>query len=128
MYSPTAMKNAYQAVKEMKMPFKSAARQFGIPQTTLRDRVLGRIDPETTSSGPQSLLSQYEEAIFVEHIKGMAQLGYGYSRSELIDQASYYATFLGKRDKEHPLSDRWYRSFMARWPELKIKTKGTCEL
>ncbi|XP_045188616.2 uncharacterized protein LOC123546428 [Mercenaria mercenaria] len=119
MYSPTAMTNAYQAVREMRLPVKTAARQYGVPQTTLRDRVLGRIDPETTSSGPQALLSQHEEAVFVEHIKAMAQLGYGYSRSELIDQASNYAVFLGKRDQEHPLSDRWYRSFMDRWPELK---------
>lgn len=57
--------------------------------------------------------------MFVEHIKSMSQLGYGYSRSELDDQASNYAVFLGKRDQEHPLSDRWYRSFMDRWPELK---------
>ena len=118
-YSPTAMTNAYQAVREMRMPVKTAARQYGVPQTTLRDRVLGRIDPETTSSGPQALLSQHEETVFVEHIKTMSQLGYGYSRSEVINQASSYAVFLGKRDEEHPLSDRWYRSFMDRWPELK---------
>lgn len=119
-YSPSAMTSAYQAVREMGMPVKTAARQYGVPQTTLRDRVLGRIDPETTSSGPQALFSQHEEAVFVEHIKSMAKLGYGYSRGELIDQASNYAVFVGKRDQGHPLSDRWYRGFMDRWPELKL--------
>ena len=77
------------------MPVKTAARQYGVPQTTLRDRVLGRIDPETTSSGPLALLSQHEQAVFVEHIKSMSQLGYVYSRSEVINQASSYAVFLG---------------------------------
>ena len=113
------MTNANQAVREMQMPVKTAARQYGVPQTTLRDRVHGRIDPEMTTPGPQALLSQHEEAVFVEHIKSMSQLGYGYSRSEVINQASSYAVFLGKRDEEHPLCDRWYRSFMDRWPELK---------
>ena len=108
------MTNAYQAVREMRMPVKTAAQQYGVPQTTLRDRVLGRIDPEITSSEPQALLSQHEEAVFVEHIKSMSQLGYGYSRSEVINQVSSYAVFLGKRDEEHPLSDRWYKSFMDR--------------
>ena len=104
------MTNAYQAVREMQMPVKTAAHQYGFPQsqTTLRDRVLGRIDPETTSSRPQALLSQHEEVVFVEHIKSMSQLGYGYSQSEVINQASNYAVFLRKRDEEHPLSDRWW--------------------
>ena len=116
-YSPTAMFNAYQAVREMNMPVKRAARQYGVPQTTLRDRVAGRIDPETVSSGPQALFTQEEEALFVNHLKAMAELGYGYSRSEVIDQASNYAVSLGKRDKDHPLSDRWFRGFLHRWPE-----------
>lgn len=120
LYSPTAMTSAYQAVKEAKMPIKTAARQFGVPQTTLRDRVLDRIDPDTVSSGPQALFSQEEEAVFVDHIKAMAELGYGYSRTEVTAQASNFAVFLGKRDKEHPLSDRWFRGFMDRWPELKV--------
>lgn len=120
MYSPTAMTNAYQAVRELKMPVKTAARQYAVPQTTLRDRIMGRIDPETLSSGPSPLFTQEEEAMFVEHLKGMAELGYGYSRSEVLDQASNLAVYLGKRDKEFPLSDRWFRGLMGRWPELKL--------
>lgn len=120
LYSPTAMTSSYQAVKETKMPIKTAARQYGVPTTTLRDRVLGRIHPETVSSGPQALFTQEEEALFVEHIKAMALLEYGYSRTEVTAQASNYTVFIGKRDKDHLLSDRWFRGFMDRWPEMKV--------
>lgn len=120
MYSPTAMTNAYHAARAMNLAVKSAARQFGVPQTTLRDRVMSRIDPETVSSGPHALFTQEEEALFVNHLKTMAELGYGYSRSEVVDQATNFAVYLQKRDKNHPLSDRWYRGFMARWPEMKL--------
>ncbi|KAH3848749.1 hypothetical protein DPMN_091129 [Dreissena polymorpha] len=39
--------------------------------------------------------------------------------------ASEYAIFLGKRDKEHPLTQKWFRLFVQRWPELKLlKSRG----
>ncbi|KAH3848697.1 hypothetical protein DPMN_091077 [Dreissena polymorpha] len=39
--------------------------------------------------------------------------------------ASEYAIFLGKRDKEHPLTPKWFRLFVQRWPELKLlKSRG----
>ena len=38
--------------------------------------LLGRVDSETTSSGPTLELNQEEGAIFVEHLKHMAVLGY----------------------------------------------------
>ncbi|KAH3707249.1 hypothetical protein DPMN_066648 [Dreissena polymorpha] len=62
-----------------------AARLYGIPESTLRDRTLG-LQPITCSSEPLprpgSKLSVAEEEQFVCHIKNMAEIGYGYSRSE----------------------------------------------
>ncbi|KAH3809825.1 hypothetical protein DPMN_138205 [Dreissena polymorpha] len=55
----------------------------------------------------------------------MASCGYGYSRSEVVDMASEYAIFLGKRDKENPLTLEGFRLFMKRCPELKVlKPRG----
>ncbi|KAH3870773.1 hypothetical protein DPMN_033963 [Dreissena polymorpha] len=50
----------------------------------------------------------------------MASCGYGYSRSEVVDMASEYAIFIGKWDKEHPLTLKWFTLFMKRWPELEV--------
>ena len=44
------MMSAYRAVRENHIPVKRAAITYGVPQTTLRQRILGRVDPETTSS------------------------------------------------------------------------------
>ena len=41
-------------------------------------------------------------------------------RSEVLNIATEYATSLGLRDREHPLSYQWYADFMSRWPELKL--------
>ena len=50
----------------------------------------------------QALFSQEEGALFVNHFKTMAELGYGYSRVEVVDQSSNYDVSLGKRDKDNP--------------------------
>jgi hypothetical protein len=46
LYSPTAMTNAYMAVKKQNMSVGKAARQFSIPRQTLRDRTTGQIDAD----------------------------------------------------------------------------------
>lgn len=118
-YSMTAMKNAFQACTERKMPVTTAARQYGVPMSTLRDRVLGRVAPGTHKSGTSCLFTLEEESEFVNHIQEMAELGYVYSRREVVDQATNYAVFLKKRDTNLSLSDKWYRGFVKRWPDMK---------
>ena len=57
---------------------------------------------------------------FVDHLKSMASVGYGYTRSEVVNMASEYAVSLHKRDRDHPFSLKWFRNFMKRWPELNV--------
>lgn len=125
LYSPTSLTNAYLMVKEKKMSVKKASRVFKVPDTTLRDRVLGKVDAETAVFGKAPVLDCYEEASLVAHFKTMASYGYGYSRQECVDIASDYATQLGKRTKDKPFTMKWMRGFLKRWPELKVlKPRG----
>ena len=80
------------------MSVHGAARRFNVPLTTLRDRVDGRVDVDSVSSGAPSLFTQEEEAFIVEHVKSMAEIGYGYTRAEVIHLASDYAIDVGLRD------------------------------
>jgi hypothetical protein len=119
-YSPTALFNAYMLVRDTGIPIKTAARQYGVPHSTLRDRVKGRIDPETIKPGPDPLFSQEQEAKLVAHIKTMADLGYGFTITEVVDKATNYAVYLGKRSHDKPLSVKWFKGFRQRWPELRV--------
>lgn len=102
------------------MPVKRAARQYGVPPTTLRDCVQGRVDPETTMTGPGPLFTQEEEVKLVKHITSMAELGYGFTVSEVVAKASDYTVYLNKRPNDKPLSVKWFKGFKNRWPELKV--------
>ena len=137
LYSPSAMTNALKAVKEDKLTTSKTAVQFGIPQATLRQRVLQRVQfgipqttlrqhvlqrvhPKTISPGPPPPLSQQEEVTLVDHLKCMASVGYGYTRSEVINIASCYAGSVSKLDKDRPVSSKRFRNFIRRLQELNV--------
>ena len=85
---------------------------------------------DITSSGQPPLFDQEEESLLVEHIKTMANLGYGYTRSEVVELASKFAVDIGKREEGSDLLTMpWYYNFMKRWPELhNVKPQSLSEL
>ncbi|XP_053405107.1 uncharacterized protein LOC128546129 [Mercenaria mercenaria] len=92
----------------------------GVPITTLRDRVDNRISLDTTKSGPEPVLSLEQEARLCRHLTSYAEVGYGYTRAEVIGLATEYAVSLGKRTPDKPFSLQWFYDFMKRWTELKL--------
>ena len=127
LYSPTSLHNAYTCVQKNGMAVKKAARLHGVPVQTLRDRVLGKIDPECVVTGRKPVLSVFEEAKIVEHIRVMADYGYGYTMQEVADIATEYAVLLGKRTHDNPLTLRWIEGFRTRWPEIKVSKPRNLE-
>lgn len=98
------------------MSVHGAAKQFQVPLTTLRDRVDGQISIDVVSLKPPPLFTQEQESYIVEHIKTMSEIGYEYTRAEVLNLASDYAVDLGIREKGKDLTMKWY--YMRRWPEL----------
>ncbi|CAC5364189.1 unnamed protein product [Mytilus coruscus] len=85
-------------------------------------KVDAKVDPETMKSGPPPLFSLEQEARLVNHIKKMSHLGYGYTRVEVTALASDYAVNIRLKDKtDKQLSLQWFRSFIDRWPDLKLQ-------
>ena len=125
-YDRSNLLKAYNAVKEKRLPVKVAARQFGVPVMTLRDRVLGKVSLETTKPGPDSLFSMEEELTLVEHLETMAQMGYGYTHAQLKVMAADLAVSLGKRDTSQKMSNNWIYRFLDRWKErlASMKPRG----
>ena len=115
-------------MQEGSFSIRKAAVTYGVPKTTLIDRIHGRISVDVVKSGTPPLFSEEQEALLAGHVQTMAEVGYGYSRQETINLASDYAINMGLRDKEHPLSDRWLYNFLQRWPDLKLKKPRSLEV
>ncbi|KAL3867950.1 hypothetical protein ACJMK2_040792 [Sinanodonta woodiana] len=124
MYSKAAMAAAMKKFKETGCSIRKAAKEYGIPEASLRHRLSGRVNPEATRSGPPPLFSAVEETRLADHLKLAASFGYGYGRTEIIKFATEYAIEVGHRDQDHPLTPQWYASFMSRRPDLQIILKA----
>ncbi|XP_059165358.1 uncharacterized protein LOC131947959 [Physella acuta] len=120
LYSKEALQAAYKAVKDSSISVNAAAKQYGVPLTTLRDRVDGRISIDTTRPGPPLLLTQEEESEISHFLHTMAKYGYRYTRLELAEIATDQAVEKGKRSpRSNGLTTKWVDSFINRWPSIR---------
>ena len=74
---------ACDAVKVDGYTYRRAELEFGIPKSTIRDRISGRTLPGATS-GPERYLSKDEEQELTHFIKECAKLGYAKTRKQII--------------------------------------------
>lgn len=119
-YDPTSLQKAFKEWQDGKLSVYKAAKLYGVPEQTLRDRATGVIKPTVNRSGPASLLSAEEEQDLCDHVKKMALFGYGYSYMELRLLATDTAVFSGKLPNNSKLlSEMWLVRFLKRHPDLK---------
>ena len=74
---------ALESVRSGKMSKARAARQFGVPRTTLLDRLTGRV-PDECRPGPSTALSKADEDHLAMHIVNMAKVGFPCTKKTLI--------------------------------------------
>ena len=118
-YNHDELTAAYNAVKEEGYNVSNAAKIFGIPRSTLFDKVHGRTSMELQRKGPPPLISMEDERKLADYLLQMSSLGYTFSLTELLDLASELAIRKGKLDEDSRLSRRWHKSFRQRWPVLE---------
>ena len=115
-YGYLQMHDAYKAVKEKGFAVRKAARQHGLPESTLRWR-LANSKGEDMKWGGQTIFSRTQEEMLAEHCVSMAHLGYGFSRWQVLEMAKNMSEAVG-RDSEP--TKHWFYSFLNRFPELKM--------
>ncbi|KAJ8303360.1 LOW QUALITY PROTEIN: hypothetical protein KUTeg_019756 [Tegillarca granosa] len=126
-YNAEDITKALVMVNEKGVSVERAARSCGVPVTTLKDRVRGRVGIDVIKSGPDPLFSLEEESQLFDHISTMAEIGYGYTRAETLNLASDYSVHLGHRERQHPLSLCWLYNFLQRWPDVRIQKPHSLE-
>ena len=118
-YDVSKLAEAYKYISRTHIPVRKAAKMFGVPLTTLRDRIDGRVKVDIQKLGKSPKMSHDEEKNFALHFVQMAELGYGYTRTEVINMATEYMHSVGRLADDKRLSQNWYIGFSRRWPELK---------
>ena len=120
-YNTNLIREAYEATKKG-MSVRGAAKKFGVPDSTLRDRTRGNVSLDAVL-GVETFFTKTEEEKLFGHIKHVAAIGHVYTKKNILDVATQYARFLGKDVKgSNGLSVKWYRGFKKRWPQVGAYT------
>ena len=92
-----------------------ASKITGVPQTTIKDRRLGNVSKDTFTLGHSPIFTLEQETRLKEHAIEMMEMGYGYTRRELLNLATDMGHYLGKLPVEKQLSEAWlYHGFLRR--------------
>ena len=106
------MVGAMKAVEEG-MGVNRAAEEFGVPRTTLKDRVAGRVD-HGCKSGRTPYLSRDEEEELVDYLVTCSEIGYPKKREDVLG--------IVRRTLERQVKGNgWWLRFMERWPRLALR-------
>jgi len=112
------MKAAMKAVSEG-LSVNQASRYYGVPKTTLHDRVSGRVI-HGVKPGPRPYLSPAEEEELGNYLKDCAKMGYGKTRKDVLGIVQSTASDKGLLRSER-VTEGWWRRFLERQPKLSLR-------
>ena len=115
-WSSQGMANAIKAVTEQGLSVRKAAEMYGIPKSTLGDRISGRVLPGSVS-GPPRTLTDSEETDLEQFLFHCSAIGYGKTRKDVIN--------LVERSIQRSVSNGWWSSFIKRHPKVVLRTPST---
>ncbi|XP_019863760.1 PREDICTED: uncharacterized protein LOC109592876 [Amphimedon queenslandica] len=117
-YDDDSLYEAYKEVVSKGVSIRRAALEYGVPASTLTDRVSGRI-AFGKKSGPKKYLTDEEEKELVYFVSGCAEVGYSCSRTDVILLVQEVLYRKGIRDTV--VSHGWWESFKRRHPEITLR-------
>ena len=91
-----------------------AAGDHGVPRTTLKDRVSGKVK-HGTKPGPKPYLSTNEESELSAFLKETASIGYGKTRKDVLHIAESVVL------KKDCISHGWWSRFLERQGDLSLR-------
>ena len=96
-----------------------AADIHGIPWSTLKDRLSGRVK-HGTKPDPKPYLTNEEEAQLSTHLLAASQVGFGKTRSDVKYLVETYIS--NERCPKGPISDGWWRRFLEQNPTISLRS------
>ena len=118
-WTDKSMEAALEAVRKGTVSANRAAQLHGVPRSTLRDRLTGRV-AHGTNPGPAKYLNNEEEHALADHLIQAAESGYGKTRKQVKAIVENVAREKNILRSEH-VSDGWWRRFMERQPQLSLR-------
>ena len=116
------MQGAMDDVTTGRCSANGAAKKHGVPPSTLKDRLSGRI-VHGTKSGPKPYLSAAEEEELAGELISAANIGYGKTRAEVLTIVERHVEL--KEDvslKGARVTHGWWQKFKERNPSVSLRS------
>ncbi|XP_060911462.1 uncharacterized protein si:rp71-1d10.8 [Labrus mixtus] len=112
-WTEESMERALIEVKSGRCTVRQAAKQFGVPKSSLGDRVSGRVTPGSRS-GPAQLITSADEELLVEFSLYMSKHGFPLTKQQLVSFASSIYKRQHRRVAFSKLGQTWWLNFRKR--------------
>ncbi len=112
------MTKAVDAVRCLGLTVRRAAKEYGVPKSTLHDRVSGRV-LAGGCSGPPKYLTDEEEQQLEDFPTGCASVGYARSRQQVIQLVG---EVVSRKGLVTDVTHGWWEAFKRRHPKLTLRT------
>ena len=109
---------AVSAIQDRGFTVRRAAEEYGIPKSTLHDRLSGKHLPGFRS-GPERYLTDEEESELEEFLIGCASVGFAKSRIQVMELVQEVMRHKGRNVS---VSHGWWESFSKRHPNITLRT------
>lgn len=121
-YDQSQLQQAVECVQSSNLSIRKASQHFGIPKSTIADRISGKYSVSVTHGRPPALAPEIENKI-VSSVKMASKLGIGLSRKQVLQRVN---TLCKRMDIETTYSNfhagkDWWEGVKKRHPELVIR-------
>ena len=122
-YTEEALAKAVQAIRIENKSIRETCRLFGVPRSTIQDRISGRTKEQPRKVGPEPILGLDGEKKVVDWIIDLAKCGIPVSKEVLLETVTKLIKDIGKEDKfpEGRPGQTWYQGFLRRHPEISLR-------
>ena len=120
-YSLEQMEKVVSAVLQNQMSVRAAAELYGIPKSTLGDRISGRVLPGT-ASGAVRYLADSEEEELAEFIVGCASIGYPKTIRDIL---AIVQSILASRGVHRIVTYGWWEAYRRHHPILTLRVPSS---
>lgn len=122
-YSEEALSSALSDIRGNVRSIREACRQYGVPRSTIQDRLSGRVAEQRRKVGPDPIFGLDGEQKIVDWIIELAKAGIPINKYDLLDTVAELAKELGIDHRfpggKHGI--RWYLSFLKRHPNISVR-------
>lgn len=111
-------------IKSKSMGIREACRFYGVPKTTVHDRLSGKVAANKKPKvGPDPVLGLKGEECLKNWVLNMARCGFPIHKKEPIESVSKIIRDSGIKNpfKDGTPGDTWYQSFLRRNPEISVR-------